>query len=135
MLTWLSWQILMKRHPVLSVLLNNEVRRLQIFHNKNLQLANTCIILAPTLDWHLTNPGRKCWILKKLLKLIFANYSCSFPSHGNLLQLGGRTRQRIVETANTRLCTGKIGEPTTAEKKDRSSCVGVGKDPGRHSVA
>ena len=41
----------------------------------------------------------------------------------------------IVETAYTRLCTGKICEPTKVEKMDRSSCVGVGKDPGRHSVA
>ena len=27
-----------------------------------------------------------------------------------------------------RLCTGKIGEPTTVEKMDRSSCVGVERD-------
>ena len=34
-------------------------------------------------------------------------------------------------------CTGKISEPTRTrvEKMDRSSCVGVGKDPGRNSVA
>ena len=66
---------------------------------------------------------------------IFTNCSCSCPSRGNFLQFGGRTRQGIVETADTRLCTGKIGEPTTVEKMDWSSCVGMGKDPGRHSVA
>ena len=53
----------------------------------------------------------------------------------NFFTIRGRTRQGIVETAYTRLCTGKICEPTKVEKMDRSSCVGVGKDPGRHSVA
>ena len=66
---------------------------------------------------------------------IFTECSCSCASHGDFLQFGGRTWQGIVETADTRLCTGKICEPTTVEKMDRSSCVGVGKDPGRHSVA
>ena len=45
---------------------------------------------------------------------------------------------KLPLSANTRLCTGKIGEPTTEEKMDRSSCVGVGKeskDPGQHSYA
>ena len=51
------------------------------------------------------------------------------------LQFCGRTRHGIVETADTRLCTGKIGELRTVEKMHRSSCVGVGKDPGLHSVA
>ena len=40
----------------------------------------------------------------------------------------------IVETADTRLCTGKISEPTTVEKMDRSSCVGVGKGAWWNSV-
>ena len=71
---------------------------------------------------------------------VFTNLSCSCPPHENVLQFGGRTRQGIVETANSRLCTGKIGEPTTVEKMDRCSFVGVGrfvgvgKDPGRNSV-
>ena len=33
--------------------------------------------------------------------------------------------------ADSRLRTGKISEPTTVEKMDMCSCVGVGKDPGR----
>ena len=33
------------------------------------------------------------------------------------------------ETAYSRLCTGKICKPTKVEKTDRSSCVGVEKDP------
>ena len=65
---------------------------------------------------------------------VFTNCSCSCPSHGNFLQFGSRTLQGIVEASNSRLCTGKIGEPTIVEKMKRCSCVGVGKDPRWNSV-
>ena len=55
---------------------------------------------------------------------VFTNCSCSSPQHGMFLQFGCRSRQGIVEIANSRLCTGKTGEPTTVEKRDRCSCVG-----------
>ena len=45
-----------------------------------------------------------------------------------MLQFGCRTRQRTGETADSTLCIGKIREPTTVEKMDKCSCVGVGKD-------
>ena len=53
------------------------------------------------------------------------------PPHGVFLRFCGRTRQGIVETADSRLCTGEVGEPMPVEKMDRCRCVGVGKDPGR----
>ena len=56
-------------------------------------------------------------------------YLPTVPITWKFFQFGGRTRQGIVETAYTRLCKGKIGEPTTVEKLDRSSCVGVEKNP------
>ena len=65
--------------------------------------------------------------------------SCSCPPHhdGSVLQFGGRTRQGVVKTAGSRLCTGKICNQTTMEKMNRCSCVtcvGVGKDQGQNSV-
>ena len=50
------------------------------------------------------------------------------------LQFGGRTRRGTVETADSRLCTGKISEPTSVEKMDRSSCVGLRRRSGKRST-
>ena len=66
---------------------------------------------------------------------IFTN--CSVPVHHMdiFLQFFCQTQQGIVETAYTRLCIDKIGKQTTVDKMDRSSCAGVEKDPGLHSIA
>ena len=38
---------------------------------------------------------------------VFTNCSCSCPQHGMCLQFGGRTRQGMVEIADSRLCTDR----------------------------
>ena len=67
------------------------------------------------------------WSVGKLMNTLFGNgftnYSWSYQQHVKFVQLCSQIRQGIVETADSRLCTGEIGKPTTGEKMERRSFV------------
>ena len=64
-------------------------------------------------------------------RALLTKCSCSCPSYGNILPSGGWIRQGIVEIADSRLRTDRIGKPKAEEKRDRCSWVWVGKDIGQ----
>ena len=65
---------------------------------------------------------------------IFIESSCPDPAHGNFLSFSGQTRQKCFEIADSRLCTGEFRNPTTVEKMDRCSWVGLVKGAWWNSV-
>ena len=64
-------------------------------------------------------------------RALLTKCSCSCPSYGNILPSCGWIRQGIVEIADSRLRTDRIGKPKAEEKMDRCSWVWKGKDIGQ----